>query len=58
MGGYEGYSDEELIAMMKRGEPEIMDYLMEESGAQESQGALSHRRRWRRFDSGRDDRAF
>ncbi|MCI9515501.1 MAG: RNA polymerase sporulation sigma factor SigH [Lachnospiraceae bacterium] len=29
MGGYEGYSDEELIAMMKRGEPEIMDYLME-----------------------------
>ena len=29
MGGYEGYSDEELIAMMRRGEAEIMDYLME-----------------------------
>ena len=29
MNGYERYSDEELIAMMHRGKPEIMDYLME-----------------------------
>lgn len=29
MDGYEQYSDEELIAMMHQGNPEIMDYLME-----------------------------
>lgn len=29
MDGYEKYSDEELIALMHRGNPEIMDYLMD-----------------------------
>lgn len=29
MDGYDKYSDEELIAMMHHGNPEIMDYLME-----------------------------
>ena len=41
MSKYETFTDEQLICNLRDGEREIMDYIMEECGAQGSKGNVS-----------------
>ena len=44
MKQYDGIKDEELISRFKNGESEILDYLMEKHGPQESKDHVPDRR--------------
>ena len=61
MSRYGQCSDEELIERLRNGESKISDYLMEKYKGTVKKKSESHvpdRRRDRRSDTGRNDRAF